>query len=106
MLDSTDGLYCKHLYNFQLKTNSNIENNETRDSEPAELLVLQEEVKRAVHSLKGGKSPGVDSVPAELLKQGEEETPKTPTVLCQRVWECKEWLQSLIIPLLKKGNSK
>ncbi|PVD29199.1 hypothetical protein C0Q70_11796 [Pomacea canaliculata] len=51
---------------------------------------LQEEVERAVHSLRGGKSPGIDKVPAVLLNRVWEETTKALTVLCQRVCERKE----------------
>lgn len=51
-------------------TSRNIpQNNQAIDSEPAYLTVLWEEVERVVHSLKGGKLPGVDNVHAELLKK-------------------------------------
>ena len=72
------------------------------------LSILKEEVEAAVQSLKLGKSPGVDNIPSELVKNGGEEFVKALTALCQLIWEQKkwpkEWTQSLVIPLPKKGN--
>jgi hypothetical protein len=72
--------------------------------------VLKGEVEEAVRSLKAGKSPGVDNVPSELLKHGGEATTAAMMALCQKIWEGKkwpkEWTQSLVIPLPKKGNLK
>ena len=62
----------------------------------------------AVKSLKAGKSPAVDNVPSELLKCGGEAVRKALIALCQKIWKEKkwprEWTQSLVIPLSKKGN--
>ena len=67
---------------------------------------MREEVEEAVHSLKAGKSPGVDNTPSELENGGEAAT----TAICQEIWETKKWskkwTQSLVIPLPKKGNPK
>ena len=46
---------------------------------------MREEVAEAVHSLRAGKSPGVDS---ELLKNGDEAT-TVLTTICQKIWEDK-----------------
>ena len=58
--------------NYKLKTDANIlrsgddvENRETGDSS-----VLKEEVEKALGMLKDGKSPGVDNIPAYILKHG------------------------------------
>lgn len=70
--------------------------------------MIREEVEEAVHSLKAGKSPGIDNIPAELIKYGGEEMTKVLIALCQKIWETKEWpkewTQSLVIPFPKKGN--
>ena len=70
--------------------------------------MLREEVEEAVQSLKAGKSPGVDNIPSELLKNGGEATTIVLTVILKKIWKIKEWpkewTQSLVIPLPKKGN--
>ena len=62
----------------------------------------------AIKSLAPGKSPGVDNVPGELLKNGGEKLVTVLTALCQKIMDekrwPKEWTQSLVIPLPKKGN--
>ena len=72
--------------------------------------MLREEVKMAVRSLKAGKSPRVDKIPSELLKNGGEATTTVLTAICQKIGDTKEWLkqwtQSLVIPLPQKGNLK
>ena len=51
----------------------------------------------------------MDNIPSELLQNGGE-TPTILTVIWQKIWEMKEWLkeytQSLIVALPKKGNLK
>ena len=63
-----------------------------------------------MHILKAGKSPGVDNIPTELLKNGGEATATVLTALCKKIWEMKEctkeWTQLLVVPFPKKGNLK
>ena len=70
--------------------------------------MLREVVEEAVRSLKSGKSEGVDNIRSELLKNGGKATTTVLTATCQKTWEMKKWLkewtESLIIPLSKKGN--
>ena len=72
--------------------------------------MLREEAEEAVRSLKAGKSPGVDNIPSELLKNGGEATTIVLTAICQKIWETKEWLKewthSLVTHSPKKGNLK
>jgi hypothetical protein len=60
--------------------------------------------------LKDGKSPGVDNIPAEILKHGGPVIIDALTVVCQKIWTTgqwpKDWTKSLIIPLPKKGNTR
>ena len=57
-------------------------------AEPSENQTIQrEEIERAVHRLKDGKTPGDDGIPAELIKAGGEETIKAIHKLCNMVWE-------------------
>jgi hypothetical protein len=98
------------MYNFDLQPDISILlDNHYPDGEE-DLPVLKEEVEAAIQTLKVGKSPGLDNIPAELLKHGGTETTKVLTVVCQKVWEekrwPKDWTRSLVIPLPKKGNLK
>ena len=45
--------------------------------------MLREEAEDDVHVLKAGKSPGVDKIPSELLKNAGEAT-TVLTVVCQK----------------------
>ena len=103
--------YCQELYNFPIKPNPNILTNATTaSSECDDVPTLRAEVEEAVRSLKIGKSPGIDNIPAELWKQGGQESIKVLTHICQKIWETKQWpqkwTQSLVIPIPKKGNSR
>jgi exonuclease III len=101
--------YCIELYNHKINPDTGILQNKLV-RELNSLPVMPSEVEEAVRSLKGDKSPGVDDVPAELLKHGGEAVSTILTTICKKIWEDKkwpkEWTQSLIIPLPKKGNLK
>ena len=72
--------------------------------------MLRKEVEEAVRSLKAGKSPRLDNISSELLKNGGEATTIVLTAKCQKIWETKEWpkewTQSLALTLSKIGNLK
>ena len=72
--------------------------------------ILESEVEAAIRSLKIGKSPGVDNIPAELLKSGSDILKKLLTDICNKIWETgiwpSEWTKSLIISLHKKGSKQ
>ena len=63
-----------------------------------------------MRNLKAEKPPGVDNIPSELFKNGGKTTTTVLTVICQMIWETKEWpkewTQSLVIPLPQKGHLK
>ena len=67
-------------------------------------------VDEAVHSLKARKSPGVDNLLSQLLKNGGGATTTVMREICKKIWETKEspkeWTQSLVIPLPEKDNFK
>ena len=58
--------------------------------------------------LRGGNSPGIDNIPAELIQNGGQDTISTLTIICNKIWEIGEWptpwTKSMIITLPKKGN--
>ena len=79
--------YCSGLYNYELDPDTSLlQSNQTPTQEAESLPVLREEVEEAVHSLKAGKSPGVDNIPSELLKNGDEATTTVLTAICQKIW--------------------
>ena len=87
-----------------------LHSNQTSVQEAESIPVRRERVREAVHSLKAGKYPGVDNIPSVLLKNGGEATTTFLIALCRKIWDTKEWLkewtQSLVKPLPKKGNRK
>ncbi|MBN3275755.1 CFDP2 protein, partial [Polyodon spathula] len=77
------------------------------DSIEQEPDILKEEVAWALKELPSRKAPGIDCIPAELLKP-------IPipilTALCQLIWKTKswpkEWKRSVHVPLPKKGDTQ
>ena len=73
--------------------------------------MLKEEVEEAVRNPKAGKSPGVDNIPSELLKNGGETAPTVLTVILPEDMGDEGMdegvdTQSLVILFPKKGNLK
>ena len=101
--------YCLELYNYELKPDTSILKSKTSSvDETDNMQVMKEYVEEALRTLKGGRSPGADHIPAELFKLGGPEMIKVLATLNQRIWKTnewpKEWTQSMIIPLQKKKS--
>lgn len=68
----------------------------------------QQEIKDAICQLKNRKSPGEDSIPAELLKAGGNVSVERLESLFQNIWKSKavpqDWRNAVIVPLYKKGS--
>ena len=99
--------YCSELYNFKTRGDENFaQAHESTDTDSYD--ILREEVVAAVRNLKKGKSAGVDNIPGELVQAGGEEMIDILHKICNQIWKTgvwpKEWTQSLIITLLKKGS--
>ena len=66
------------------------------------------EIKRAIHRLKNGKSPGIDAISAEMLKCSENDAVKQLHSLFNSIWkdQCvpEDWKKSLIVKVPKKGG--
>ena len=99
--------YCTELYNHPVTGDTTVlkvfnENQETP------LPILRSEIETAVNSLKKGKSPGVDNIPAELILAGDNKVIDVLTTICNSIWKNGKWptpwTQSLVITLPKRGN--
>ena len=99
--------YCSELYKHQANGDKSLLNVKEPTNQE-NFSILESEVEAAIQSLKIGKSPGVDNIPAELLKAGGHILTKIFTNICNYIWETgiwpSCWTKSLIISLHKKGS--
>ena len=69
-----------------------------------------EEIKSAIKLLKNGKSAGIDSITAEMLKVDLDFSASKVKSLIEKIWNKeqipKKWKKGIIIKLPKKGNLK
>lgn len=106
--------YCRDLYNHSADVDAGKIGELDAASVPAEddkdLLILREEVVAAVKSLKAGKAPGGDNIQGELIKHGGDAMIDALHKICNAIWTSgkwpKQWCQSIVIPIPKKGNLK
>ena len=101
--------YCSELYSHNAEGDDAVlAVNEPTDQDS--FPILESEVEAAIRALKISKSPGVDNIPAELLKSGGDILKKLLTDICNKIWETgiwpSEWKKSLIISLYKKGSKQ
>ena len=82
--------------------------------EPSHLLPIdtsdftEYEVRKAIENLKNNKTPGTDSITAEMLNAGGECIVKWMYQLCNQVWNSGEvpedWRNGAVVCIPKKGN--
>lgn len=68
------------------------------------------EIEEIIRKMKNNKSPGTDTITAEMLKNGGDTLVRASHELIQQVWNeetmPEEWKQGLIIPIYKKGDRR
>ena len=101
--------YCTELYQHNADTDRTIlTENVIDDLEDPE--ILRSEVTNAIKQLKAKKSPGMDNIPAELIKNGGEATVDVLHSLCNGILKTgkwpTQWTESILIPIPKKKISK
>src|SRR5215510_3445053 len=66
------------------------------------------EVELSIEKLKSHKSPGIDQIPAELIKAGGRTLCCAIHKLVISIWKKEElpeeWKESIIVPIYKKGD--
>jgi len=81
---------------------------EIHTAEPLVSEPSASEVELAIDKLKSHKSQGIDQIPAELIKAGGRkiclEIHKLITSIWKKVEFSEEWKESIIVPILKKGD--
>ncbi|VVC40879.1 Hypothetical protein CINCED_3A003920 [Cinara cedri] len=97
--------YCQKLYT---DPDEHIGNGITYgEQEPG---ILSEEIEQAVSRLKNNKAPGSDEITAEMLKLSGDKGVKILWKLCNEVWTTgawpEDWVESIFIPLHKKGSTE
>jgi len=69
-----------------------------------------DDVKTAINHCKNNKSPGIDCITNELLKNGGEIIARTLNLLFAKLKELEdvpeEWNKGIIVPIFKKGDKK
>ena len=78
--------YCTELYNHMANGDPSVLGCPQADTEN-DHPILRKEVEAAVQSLKKGKSAGVDNIPAELDKTGEEDAITAVITNCIKIWQ-------------------
>ena len=101
-------LFCEDLY----KRNDNISSevpNTSYENVELEPSPLYSEIEKAIKEMKSNKSPGIDDIPIELMKEGGENVTRFFHRLITIIWETKDWLKdwskSIFLPIPKNGDS-
>ena len=72
--------------------------------------ILECEVKWALESITMNKASESDGIPVELFQVLKDDAVKMLHSICQQIWKSQQWPQdwkrSVLIPILKKGNTK
>jgi hypothetical protein len=100
--------YFSQLFNVHVV--KDVGQAETHTAEPLVPEPSATEVELAIDKLKSHKSPGIDQIPAELIKAGGRtmclEIHKLITSIWKREKLPEEWKESIIVSIHKKGEKE
>ena len=106
-----DTLNQQYYNAFTKENKTNIPNIEMKNLTTPEIksfVITEADVLKELRNLKPNKSPGIDGMHPNVLKELAEELAKPITVLFQKSAEESElpahWLQALVTPIFKKGS--
>lgn len=95
--------YCKQL----MASEEGSERVVLPNPEAHEPPIMKSEIEAALQKLKNGKTPGSDNIVAEMLKLSGENGIHILHLICNKIWKegkwPKEWMESIYVPLHKKG---
>ena len=104
--------YIEELYNKRGKPDSTqipLENEDTINDDNKGPPVLKSEITEAIRYMKQGKSPGIDMIPAELIKALSGEALRELENICITMYETGTWPQDFyelqIVPVKKKRHA-
>jgi len=93
---------------FNVHGVKDVRQTEIHTAEPLVPEPSASEVELAIDKLKSHKSPGIEQIPAELIKAGGRticlEIRKLITSICKKEKLPEEWKESIIVPIHKKGD--
>jgi len=99
--------YFYQLLNVQHGVND-VRQAEIHTAEPLVPEASAFEIELAFEKLKSHKSPGIDQIPAELIKAGGSTICGEIHKLIVSIWDKEElpeeWKESIIVPIHKKGD--
>jgi hypothetical protein len=100
----------KHFFNQVLNIHGvhDVRQMDIHTAEPLVPKLSLVKVEIAVGKLKSYKSPGIDQIPAKLIKAGGETLYSESHILICSIWNKEElpqqWKESIIVPIYKKGD--
>ncbi|MCT5353383.1 reverse transcriptase family protein [Pseudomonas aeruginosa] len=98
--------YCSNLYKKNKDLTTTLIRLNDNEDEPPPLL---DEVIKAIKEVKNNKSPGIDEITAELIKNAGESVEYFFYKLCTKIWNERkwpeDWVKSVFTPIPKKGDA-
>ncbi|KAJ4429975.1 hypothetical protein ANN_22179 [Periplaneta americana] len=100
--------YFEQLLNIHRPSRNDRDEIQIQTAEPFIPEPTLSEVEIAIENLKKYKSPGIDQIPAELIQEGGSVLSSEIYKLVLAIWEKeivpKQWKESIIVPIFKKGD--